>query len=67
MKIVDNTREVHFTSLKDGDVCRDDSGNLVMKVDVKSDEHNAIDLETGEGMFVDGWVTPLRNITLTID
>ena len=67
MKIVDNTREVHFTGLEIGDVCRDNAGDLVMKVDVNSNEHNAIDLESGEGKFVDGWVTPLRNVTLTIN
>ena len=67
MKIVDNTQEVHFTNLHNGDVCRDRDGDLVMKVDVNSDERNAIDLENGEGKFVDGWVTPLRNITLTIN
>ena len=67
MKIVDNTQEVHFTNLNIGDVCRDRDGDLVMAVDVKSDEHNAIDLESGEGKFVDGWVTPLRNVTLTIE
>lgn len=67
MKIVDNTQEVHFASLEIGDVCRDRDGDLVMKVDVDSDKHNAIDFESGEGKFVDGWVTPLRNVTLTIN
>lgn len=67
MKIIDNTQEVHFAKLEDGDVCRDSHNNIVMKVDMNSDKFNAVDLESGDALFIDGWVTPLKNVTLTID